>query len=56
MLARLLMVLVLMVSGLLAGCGQKGPLYREAPTPQGSAVSAAEDDAKTSAEREREQP
>lgn len=34
----LLKVAVLVLSALLAGCGQKGPLYREAPGPSPAAA------------------
>ncbi len=34
---------LLVMAGLLAGCGQKGPLYREAPTDTNTATEQASD-------------
>ncbi len=36
------MVWVLILTGLLVGCGQKGPLYREAPAQADTGNPAAE--------------
>ncbi len=47
--ARLLMVFLLVAGPLVAGCGQKGPLYREVPAsvtaePQSAPASATDDE------------
>lgn len=39
-----LKVAVLVLSAFLAGCGQKGPLYREAPGPSPAAAEATPTD------------
>ncbi len=41
--AGLITVFLLVLSGLVAGCGQKGPLYREAPAPAQTNVEPAAD-------------
>lgn len=47
--ARAILVMVLLAAGLLSGCGQKGPLYREVPgdappVPAGPGVDGRIDD------------
>ncbi len=36
------MVFLLVMAGFLAGCGQKGPLYREVPTDNNTATEQAD--------------
>ncbi len=50
--ARAIMVVMLLAAGLLAGCGQKGPLYREVPVDAPSATADPGVDRQTDDERE----
>lgn len=46
------MVVVLLAAGLLAGCGQKGPLYREVPVDAPPAAAEPAVDQQAADERE----